>query len=127
VNNAACSAALAAAGQGEDARLLPDKAVTMFRRWALDWLRADLTAYAKLASQNNPAVKQVIQQRLVYWQRDPDLASVREPQALDRLPDNENAAWQALWRDVDELLSRVAKKDEPIKRRTEPQASKAKP
>jgi tetratricopeptide (TPR) repeat protein len=115
--NAACSAALAA-GQGEDARLLPDKVVTMFRRWALDWLRADLTAYAKLAEQNNPAVKQVIQQRLAPWRQDPDLASVREPQALDHLPDNERASWQALWRDVDEL----AKKVEPTQGRKEPQA-----
>ncbi|MHB1426482.1 MAG: tetratricopeptide repeat protein, partial [Gemmataceae bacterium] len=41
--SAACSAALAAAGQGEDARLLPDKTVAMFRRWALGWLRDDLT------------------------------------------------------------------------------------
>jgi eukaryotic-like serine/threonine-protein kinase len=40
--NAACSAALAAAGQGKDARMLPDKVVVMFRRWALNWLRDDL-------------------------------------------------------------------------------------
>src|SRR5262249_18770519 len=31
--NAACSAALAAAGQGEDASLLPDKVTAMLRRW----------------------------------------------------------------------------------------------
>jgi serine/threonine-protein kinase len=115
--NAACSAALAAAGQGEDARLLPDKVVTMFRRWALDWLRDDLATYAKLAEQNNPAVKQAIQQRLAHWRGDPDLASVREPQALDRLPENERAAWRALWREMDELLKRVAKKDEPAEDR----------
>ena len=117
--NAACSAALAAAGQGEDARMLPDKAACMFRRWALRWLRDDLTAYAKLAEQNNTAVKQTIQQRLAHWRRDPDLASVREPQALDRLPENERAAWQELWHDVDELANRLAKKDEPTRGRNE--------
>jgi serine/threonine-protein kinase len=114
--NAACSAALAAAGQGSVTHLLPDKVVTMFRRWALDWLRADLTAYAKLAEQNNPAVKQTIQQRLAHWRRDPDLASVRDQQSLDLLPENESAAWHALWRDVDEL----AKKAEPTQGRKEP-------
>jgi tetratricopeptide (TPR) repeat protein len=124
--NAACSAALAA-GQGEDARLLPDKVVTMFRHWALGWLRADLKAYAQLAGQNNPAVKQTIQQRLTHWKRDPVLASVRDPQALDRLADNERAAWQALWRDVDELAKRLAKKDEPTQGRQEPKTPKAKP
>jgi serine/threonine-protein kinase len=114
--NAACSAALAAEGEGEDARLLPDKVVTMFRHWALGWLRADLTAYAKLAEQNNPTVKQAILQRLAHWRQDPDLASVRE-----RLPDNERAAWRALWRDVDELTKKV----EPTRGRKEPQAPEA--
>jgi tetratricopeptide (TPR) repeat protein len=102
--NAACSAALAAAGQGEDARLLPDRVVVMFRRWALGWLRDDLTAYSNLAGQDNLALKRAIQQRLTAWQSDPDLASVRESQALDRLPENERADWQALWRDVAALL-----------------------
>jgi hypothetical protein len=97
---------LAAAGQGEDARRMPDKVACMFRRWALQWLRADLTAYATLAGQNNPAMKQDIQQRLTHWRGDPDLASLRDPKLLNRLPDNERAAWQALWRELDELLFR---------------------
>jgi hypothetical protein len=102
---------LAAAGQGEDARLLPDKAACMFRRWALDWLRNELRDYAKLARQNNPAMKQTIQQRLVHWKLDSDLVSVRDAQALERLSENERDAWRALWRDVDELLKRGAKKN----------------
>jgi serine/threonine-protein kinase len=106
--NAACSAALAAAGQGEDAHLLPDKVVTMFRRWALGWLRDDLTAYGKLAERNNPQTNHLIRRDLSRWRVNPDLASVRDPQALDRLPDNERAAWQALWGDVDDLARRVA-------------------
>jgi serine/threonine-protein kinase len=101
---------LAAAGQGEDAQLLPDKIAAMFRRWALGWLRDDLTAYSKIAEQNNPAVKRAIQQRLAHWQHDPDLASVRDRPALDRLPDNERAAWQALWADVAALLKRTQEK-----------------
>jgi len=125
--NAACSAALASAGQGEDALRLPDKVVGMFRRWALGWLRDDLTTYAKLAEQNNPAVKQAVQQRLVHWRRDLDLASVRTPQALDLLADNERAACQALWRDVEELLSRLAKKAEPTQGRKESETPKTKP
>jgi hypothetical protein len=113
--NAACVAALAAAGQGEDARLLPAKSVSMFRRWALGWLRDDLTAYAELSRQNKPALKQFVQQRMVHWKGDSDLVSVRD--ALGRLPENERDAWRALWRDVDELLTRVSKKDEPTKGR----------
>jgi hypothetical protein len=125
--NAACSAALAAAGQGEDTRRLPDKDVCMFRRWALDWLRADLKAYVPLAGQDNPAMKQVVQQRLAHWRRDPDLASVRDPKALDRLADHERAAWHALWRDVDELANRLAKQDEPTQGRKKAETPKARP
>jgi hypothetical protein len=99
----------------------------MFRHWALGWLRADLTAYAKLAERNNPAVKQAVQQRLAHWRRDLDLSSVRDVQALDRLPENERATWQELWRDVDELAKRLAKKDKPTKGRKEPQTPKTKP
>jgi tetratricopeptide (TPR) repeat protein/tRNA A-37 threonylcarbamoyl transferase component Bud32 len=105
--DAACNAARAAAGQSEDARLLPDKTVAMFRGWALGWLRDDLSAYAKLAAQNNSAANQEIQKRLTHWRSDADLASVRDPSALNRLPDNERAAWQVLWRDVDKLAKRA--------------------
>ncbi|HZV06064.1 MAG TPA: tetratricopeptide repeat protein [Gemmataceae bacterium] len=109
--NAACSAAVAAAGQGEDAHSLPDKSVAMFRRWALGWLRDDLRAYAKLAERTNPDVNKNIQIQMAHWRSDADLASVRDPQELDRLPDNERAAWQALWRDVDELAKRLGEHD----------------
>jgi hypothetical protein len=108
--NAACAAALAAAGQGQDANALPDKVACMFRRWALRWLRADLTTYVKLAQQNDPPVKRFVQQQLTHWQSEPDLIAVREQPALDRLSEHERAAWQALWRDVDELAKRVANK-----------------
>lgn len=109
--DAACSAALAAAGQGKDSHLLPNTVMAMFRRWALGWLRDDLTGYTKLAEQNDPDKNKTILQQLTHWRSDPDLASVRDPQTLDRLPENERAGWQALWRDVDELAKRVANKD----------------
>jgi hypothetical protein len=67
--------------------------------------------------------KQAIQQRLTNWRRDPDLASIRDRPALDRLADKKRAAWQALWRNVDGL----AKQEVPIKRYKEPAAPKAKP
>jgi serine/threonine-protein kinase len=98
--NAACSAALAAAGQGEDARLLPDKVAFRLRRQALDWLKDDLAAYAKVAEPDQPAVKQAVHQRLQHWQQDPDFASIRDPEALARLPEAERQAWQQLWTDV---------------------------
>jgi serine/threonine-protein kinase len=106
--NAACSACLAASGKGEDARLLPDKVVVMLRRQALGWLRADLALYAKLAEQD--AAKQAVQQRLEHWQRDPDLASIRDLEGLATLPDAERPEWQRLWEDVAAVLRKAEKK-----------------
>jgi eukaryotic-like serine/threonine-protein kinase len=108
--NAARSAALAAAGQGEDARLLPDKVVVMFRRWALAWLRDDLTAYNKIDPQNNAAAKRAIRLRLTHWQHDPDLASLRDKEAVDKLPEAERDACRKLWADVATLLQRTQEK-----------------
>ena len=81
----------------------------MLRRWALHWRRDDLTAYTKLAERNNPAANQAIRQWLTQWRSDSDLVWVRDPSHLDRLNGDERAAWQALWRDVDELMKQVTK------------------
>ena len=43
--NAACSAALAGCGQGEDAKKLDAAQRTELRKQAIEWLRADLTAH----------------------------------------------------------------------------------
>jgi tetratricopeptide (TPR) repeat protein len=106
--NAACSAALAAAGKGEDAKDLPNKVVVMLRRQALDWLRADLAAYTKLAESDKAATKQAVQQRLEHWQKDADLAGLRAPDALAQLPADEREACQQLWADVAALLQKVS-------------------
>jgi tetratricopeptide (TPR) repeat protein len=108
--NAACYAALAVCGQGKDAERLPDKVIATLRRQALRWLRADLAHYAQLAQRNDPRAKGFVQQQLALWQQDADLASLRDPGALDRLPDDERAAWRRLWADVAALRQKVEEK-----------------
>jgi tetratricopeptide (TPR) repeat protein len=110
--NAACSAALAAAGQGEDAANLDDKERVRLRRQALDWLRADLALWGNQVENAKPNALAAVRQTLQHWQKDTDLASLRDAAALNRLPDGERTAWQSLWHDADELLKRVAKKEE---------------
>jgi hypothetical protein len=80
----------------------------MFRRQALDWLRADLAAYAKLAESDKAATKQAVRQRLEHWQKDADLAGLRAPEALAKLPADEREACQQLWADVAALLQKVS-------------------
>jgi hypothetical protein len=45
---------------------------------------------------------------LRHWQRDADLASVRDLTALARLPPEECVAWVRLWADVVALRDRAA-------------------
>jgi tetratricopeptide (TPR) repeat protein len=105
--NAACAATLATAGEGIDAAKLDDKERGRLRKQALDWLRADLAAYAKLLDKGPDQARTLVQQRLHHWQQDADLASVRgDP--LANLPEAERDAWRKLCADVDALRKRVA-------------------
>jgi serine/threonine-protein kinase len=101
--NAACAAALASCGKGEDAARLEEKERARLRRQALDWLRADLALWAKLADNNDPKAREAVQQKLKHWQADADFAGVRDKSALDKLPQAERAAWQKLWAEVEAL------------------------
>src|SRR6185369_14889777 len=40
-------------------------------------------------------------------QRDKEFAVVRDPKALDRLPESERSAWKKLWADVETTLARA--------------------
>jgi Flp pilus assembly protein TadD len=104
--HAACFAALAAAGKGQDAAKLPEAERAELRQKALGWLRADLKAHAALL-ESRKELRSGAHQRLGVWLRDADLASVREPTALAALPEAERASWRALWADVVALRKRA--------------------
>jgi tetratricopeptide (TPR) repeat protein/serine/threonine protein kinase len=108
--NAACAAALAAAGQGEDAMKLADEERTRLRQQALDWLRVDLAAWTQVLDKGPPQARQVLAQTLQHWQKDADFAALREKAALDKLPAAERDSWQRLWADVAALLQRAQEK-----------------
>src|SRR5262249_34889856 len=101
--SAACVAALAADGQGRDADKLDQKERECLRSQAYDWLRAELAAWARLFN-DTPQVRVILRQALAHWLKAPDLASVREPTALAKLPPDDEAAWCRLWDDVEALL-----------------------
>jgi serine/threonine-protein kinase len=83
--HAARAAARAGCGQGEDANKLDDKELARLRWQALDWLRAELAAYRKLLGSGKPADR-MVWQKLRQWGSDPDLAGLRDQQALAKLP-----------------------------------------
>jgi serine/threonine-protein kinase len=102
--NAACSAARASAGQGEDAATLDDQERTRLRQQALDWLRADLMLRAKQLESARRNGRAEVGQNLRHWQRDRDLAGLRDKETLAKLPAEERAACAKLWADVAALL-----------------------
>jgi tetratricopeptide (TPR) repeat protein/serine/threonine protein kinase len=108
--NAACAAALAGCGQGEDAGKLDGAERARLRHQALDWLRADRDAWRRrLDTESDKAWPELVRQ-MRHWQGDPDLAGVREPEALARLPEAERPAWRQLWAGVaDTLVEGLAK------------------
>jgi tetratricopeptide (TPR) repeat protein len=105
--NAARAAALAAAGKGVDAGQLDDKERARWRAQALEWLKADLAAWTH-ALDNNPArTRAPLQSSLESWQNHAQLVSVRDTEALAKLPATERAAWEKLWIEVERLLRRA--------------------
>jgi tetratricopeptide (TPR) repeat protein len=104
--NAACAAVLAAAGKGEDAAKLKDKERARLRQQALAWLRDNLKRYSMQLEDADAQQRAALQKTLRHWQQDADFVSVREADALDKLPEAERAPWQQLWTDVETLLKK---------------------
>jgi hypothetical protein len=55
----------------------------------------------------------IILKTMRHWLADPDLAGVREPAALAKLPQAERQPWQKLWDDVAATLVRTGRKTTP--------------
>jgi tetratricopeptide (TPR) repeat protein len=105
--NAACEAALAAAGVGEEAAKLDDLGRSRLRQQALDWLRADLALHTKQLASGQAADRAKVQKKLQHWQKDTDLAGIRDTDALAKLPGEERTACERLWADVASLLTKA--------------------
>ena len=86
--NAACAAVLAGRGQGQDAATLSPADYARLRGQALAWLRADLVDWKKLFDKD-PDSSQRSAQAMKRCQEDLDLASVRTPEGLAKLPESE--------------------------------------
>jgi tetratricopeptide (TPR) repeat protein len=105
--NAACSAALAGCGKSSDDPPPDGPARATLRQQALDWLKAERAAWAQVLETGVPRSGALIIQKLRHWQQDPDLAGVRDPDDLARLPEEEQTAWRELWLGVATLLKKA--------------------
>jgi eukaryotic-like serine/threonine-protein kinase len=100
---AARAAALAGTGKGEDAGALDAAQRARLRQQALGWLRADLAANHKRLKTGGAEGRATVAARLRQWQREPDLAGVRDG-GIAALPQDERQAWTDLWDEVRALL-----------------------
>jgi eukaryotic-like serine/threonine-protein kinase len=101
--NAACAAARAAAGDGEDAKDLPETERTRLQQQALGWLTDELAGWRRVAGM--PFTGPRVQHMMKHWRQDPDLAGVRDPDRLAKLSADERQAWAQLWEQANELVA----------------------
>jgi tetratricopeptide (TPR) repeat protein len=110
---AACAAALAGCGQGNDADKLDDQERGRLRQQARDWLQAELAAWRRRLDKEPDQVRAAVVQQVQHWLADPDFAGVRGEAALARLPEAERQAWRKLWADVETTLAKARGKTIP--------------
>jgi hypothetical protein len=70
------------------------------RGQALDWLKAELAALSKLLDSGPPQASPCIVRALNHWQKETELAGLRDKQGLAKLPAREQKAFTQLWADV---------------------------
>jgi tetratricopeptide (TPR) repeat protein len=99
--NAACAAARAGCGQGNDANQTDARERARLRRQAFEWLRADLAAWRQLLEKDPEKTRPIMQERLQHWQEESDLAGIRGADSLAKLPQAERQEWQKLWEEVE--------------------------
>jgi serine/threonine-protein kinase len=105
--NAARAAALAGGGHGDDLSGLGEPRRAELRKQARDWLRLDLLAWAKRVDTGTEADRIQAQRTLATWRDDPDLAGLRDPAALGKLPPDERQECGKLCSDTDALIERL--------------------
>ena len=104
---AARCAASAGCGRGEDAPKLSDAEKVRWRKQSRQWLQADLTAWTKALDDGFETAPDLATRILTLWQVDPDLAGLREPNALTNLPAEERAEWIATWKRIEDAIKRA--------------------
>ncbi len=108
--NAACSAARAGCGKCKDNPPPDEAARTRLRRQALDWLKAELEAWNRRVAALGPHARKNFQFYVGQYRTDGDLAGVRDPEALAKLPEQEQKVWRAFWSQVDSALKAAPEK-----------------
>ena len=104
--NAACAAALAAAGKGNDKPPSEPQRPGGGSRPSTGSRRISPTGPSR-PSPVRPRRTLLVKETLVHWKADADLAAIRDEQSLNSLPEDQQKACRSLWADVDMLLKTI--------------------
>lgn len=104
--DAACAAAMAGSGYGADVSDMSDAERLALHSQAREWLRDDLSAWVNKLNVDPLTTRSEIQRELSRWKSDPDLAGLRDPAALEKLPTEEQREFVKLWDDVESVRTR---------------------
>lgn len=107
--NLACVYLLVADGKGEGADTLTDEARTQYRTEARELLHDARQRWAKMDPDPKNESRDPLD-ALRYWRFDPDLAPIREPDQLAKLPESERTQWQTFWAEHDEIIEKLTSK-----------------
>jgi tetratricopeptide (TPR) repeat protein len=103
---AGCAAAMAGCGRSEDGADLSDAERASWRTQSRQWLSADLAAWVRMLDAN-PASREAVRDVMTHWQGHADLACVREPGELKKLPADERKEYYVFWGEVAAVLART--------------------
>jgi tetratricopeptide (TPR) repeat protein len=105
---AARCAALAGCGLGRDGAGLSPTERVRWRQQARVWLRADVALWDKTLDSGSEQDLGLARRMLTHWQVEPDLAGIRDVNALDEASAEERNDCFALWDEVGAVLRRIA-------------------
>jgi serine/threonine-protein kinase len=94
---------LAGNGLGNDGAALSEAQRARWRKQSRDWLLADLAVWRRILANGSDNDRELTRRMFTYWEVDPDLAAMREPGALEKLPAVEREQCQELWYQVSRL------------------------
>ncbi|MBL8897327.1 MAG: tetratricopeptide repeat protein [Planctomycetes bacterium] len=99
--HAACEAALAGCGQGEDAGTLDEEGRAALREQARRWLSQETDRLRQEIAAGAERAK-AAREQMGFVRQSTELAGVRG-ESLDTLPEAEASAWRELWRQIEAL------------------------
>jgi len=108
---AACAAALAARGKGEDVPAPDQGARLSLLSLALGWLEEERAAWESRLPGGSASDRARIVRTLVQWKYDPDLAGLRAAALVKTLPASHQNACVVFWAKIDGMLGRAAGKN----------------